>query len=143
VLIPQASRADGVSYTRTLGSSTSVFETTLTIGVTSDVTLQTHGFGGGVNQVGTTIAAGGTDLFVAIFFGAGATILTGALANPFGTSLVLNNFDNFTGCTPAGAPVIDGAATCGDVQLLLSGLDAGTYTALLAISSRKTKVLHA
>ena len=133
-LIPQASRADGVSYTGTLDSSTSVFETTLTIVETTNVALQTYGFGGGVNQAGTTIAAGGTDPFVAIFLGTGdgASILTDALANPFGTSLVLNNFDNFTGCTPAGAPVIGGAATCGDVRLLFNGLVPGTYTVLLS-----------
>ena len=38
--------------------------TTVTLSTTGAITLQTYGFGGGVNAAGTTIAAGGFDPFV-------------------------------------------------------------------------------
>jgi len=130
-------RADNVttqSFVGTLASSSDVFTTTLTLASAGNVLLQTYGFGGGVNGQGTGIAAGGTDPFLAIFAGTGdgATMLTDALENPFGTSLDITNFDSFAGCPPAGAPSIGGSAVCGDIQMNLGVLAAGSYTIVLS-----------
>jgi hypothetical protein len=131
-----AVRADTVSYTGTLSSSTDIADFTVTLASAGTVDLQTYGFGGGTNAVGTVISAGGTDPFLAIFSGtgSGATILTDAFANPFGTSLDLSNYENpdFGGCPPAGAPTIGGSAQCGDITMTLTSLAAGTYTVVLS-----------
>lgn len=134
VMAQPDAKAEGISYTGTLASSSDVFETTLTLTTASNVTLQTFGFGGGVNQAGKTIMAGGTDPFLAIFSGtgAGATLLTDGMGNPFATSLDLSNYPSFTGCGPAGAPSIGGMPQCGDVQMNLSDLAAGNYTVMLS-----------
>ncbi|MGB0036058.1 MAG: DVUA0089 family protein [Candidatus Acidiferrales bacterium] len=131
-MVPSAF-ADGTSYTGTLPSSTDTFEVILTLSATSDVTLQTYGFGGGTNQAGTIVPAGGTDPFLAIFAGTGdsATILTDAFLNPFGTSLDISNYSSFVGCPSANTVSNFGGTTCGDVLMTLSGLTAGTYTIIL------------
>jgi hypothetical protein len=132
VRVPQAF-ADSVSYVGTLATPESVFETTVTLASVENVTLQTYGFGGGVNAAGTSIAAGGTDPFVAIFDSTGA-ILTDGMGDAYGTSLVLSNYPSFMGCSPstAAAPMIGGAPQCGDVTMSLAGLAAGTYTIVLS-----------
>jgi hypothetical protein len=126
--------ADSVSYTGTLTSSTDIFETTFTLASSAAITLQTWGFGGGVNAGGGTILPGGTDPFVAIFSGTGpdATILTDASSNPFGTAIDLGNYASFEGCPPAGAPSIGGSAQCGDITMTVPALAAGTYTVVLS-----------
>jgi hypothetical protein len=135
-LVPNVARADITSFTGTLSSSTDVVEETLTLTSPAAVTLQTWGFGGGVNAAGHTISPGGTDPFLGIFSGTGmsAAILTDGLGNPFGTSLDLSNYGNpdFLGCPPAGAPVIGGSSQCGDITMMFSTLAAGTYTVLLS-----------
>src|SRR6516165_388902 len=85
--------ADGTSFLGTLASPTSTFEATLTLTGTSDVTLQTYGFGGGTNQAGTVVAPGGTDPFVGLFSGTGS-----GAAFLDGTSLDLTNYSSFMGC---------------------------------------------
>ncbi len=134
VWFPHLAHATTTSLTGTLANSTDVFETTLTLLAPASVTLQTYGFGGGTNAAGTLIPAGGTDPFLAIFAGTGpsATILTDALANPFGTSLDLTNYGSFAGCPPAGTVLIGGAATCGDITMQLPSLPAGSYTLVLS-----------
>jgi hypothetical protein len=126
--------ADSVSYTGTLTSSTDIFETTFTLASSATITLQTWGFGGGVNAAGATILPGGTDPLVAIFSGTGpgATILTDGSSNPFGTSIDLGNYGSFQGCPPAGAPIIGGSAQCGDITMTVPALAAGTYTVVLS-----------
>jgi hypothetical protein len=134
LLLTTAARADTtMSYTGTLATSESTFETTLTVTSAENVTLQTYGFGGGVNGKGTSIAAGGTDPFLAIFngTGSGATILTDGMGNPYGTSLVLGNYSSFVGCPPAGL-VNFGGPTCGDITMSFASLAAGTYTLVLS-----------
>jgi hypothetical protein len=135
-LVPGALQADFVSYTGTLSSSTDVVEETFTLSSPGTIGLQTWGFGGGTNAAGDVISPGGTDPFLAIFsgIGASATILTDGMGNPFGTSLDLSNYGNpnFLGCPPAGAPVIGGSAQCGDITMTLPSLAAGTYTVALS-----------
>jgi PEP-CTERM motif len=126
-LSANSARADGTSYANTLASPEDTFEVTLTLASSSDVTLQTYGFGGGTNQAGTLIAPGGTDPFVGLFLGTGdsATFING-------TSLDLSNYSSFVGCPPAGTVSNFGGTTCGDVTMLFPTLAAGTYTVLLS-----------
>jgi hypothetical protein len=97
-----------------------------------NVTLQTYGFGGGVNAAATAIAPGGFDPFAGLFQGTGATALF-----LDGTA---DNLSNYTAepsaCPPAGLVTI-GSVTgqCGDVRLIFTGLAAGTYTVLLSEAS--------
>lgn len=128
-----AVRASTASLTGTLASSTDVFETTFTLPAASTVTLQTYGFGGGTNAAGMVIPAGGTFPFLALFAGTGfgATIVTDALSNPFGTSADLLNYNSFIGCPPAGQVQIGGQEFCGDVTMT-DTLAAGTYTVTLS-----------
>ncbi len=129
--------ANAVSYTGTLSSSTDVFSLVFTVGGTGSqtVSVQTWGFGGGVNAAGQTISAGGFDPFIGLFsgMGAGAAILTDGLGNPFGTSDVLSNFSSFAGCPPANTVSI-GGVVCGDIAMSLSLLP-GTYTLILSDGS--------
>ena len=142
-LSPSA-RANGtsLSFTGTLANPESTFDVTLNLTSSSAVTLQTYGFGGGTNQIGTVISPGGTDPFLAIFSGtgSGASILTDGSLNPYGTSMVLTNYGNpldltggqdFVGCPPAGAPTIGGSAQCGDITMTIPLL-AGKYTVVLS-----------
>ena len=135
VLIPTATYASSISYTGSLTSSTDVVEETFTLSSPATIGLQTWGFGGGTNAAGDVILPGGTDPFLGIFSGTGAsaTILTDGASNPYGTSLDLSNYGNpnFLGCPPAGAPVIGGSPQCGDITMTLSSLAAGTYTVIL------------
>ena len=134
MLAATAARADTtISYVGTLANSESTFDTTLVLTSAENVTLQTFGFGGGVNGSGASIAAGGTDPFLAIFSGTGgtATILTDGMGNPYGTSLDLGNYGSFTGCPPAG--LVDfGGPQCGDITMSIADLAAGTYTIVLS-----------
>jgi hypothetical protein len=134
--VPSVVRADSVSYTGTLSSSTDVVEETFTLSSPATIGLQTWGFGGGTNTAGNLIAGGGTDPFLGIFSDSGgiSTILTDGLGNPYGTSADLSNYGapNFLGCPPAGAPMIGGSPQCGDITMTLPSLSAGTYTVLLS-----------
>ena len=129
-------RADTVSYTGTLSSSTDTAVFVITLGTAGTVDLQTYGFGGGTNASGTLISAGGTDPFLAVFSGtgSGATMVTDGSGNPYATSLDQSNYENpfFGGCPPAGAPAIGGSAQCGDITMTLTSLAAGTYTVVLS-----------
>jgi hypothetical protein len=119
--------ADGTSFVGTLGTPEATFEATLTLLGTSDVTLQTYGFGGGTNQASTVIPPGGTDPFVGLFSGTG----NGALFLD-GTSLTLSNYSSFVGCPPAGTVSNFGGTNCGDVTMKFASLAAGTYTVVLS-----------
>lgn len=101
-----SSSANAVSYTGTLASSTDVFSLVFTVGGAGNqtVSVQTWGFGGGLNAAGQTIPTGGFDPFIGLFSGtgSGATILTDGIGNPFDTSDVLSNFASFASCPPGG-----------------------------------------
>jgi hypothetical protein len=133
LLQASSSFADSASYTGTLASPTDTYSLVFNVTGTSseNVTLQTWGFGGGVNAAGQTIAAGGFDPFIGVFSGTGAdaSILTDAFGNAYGVSDLLSNFGSFVGCPPAGTVNI-GGSVCGDITMSLS-LDPGTYTLLL------------
>jgi hypothetical protein len=118
--------ADTASYTGTLAGPEDSFTTTVNVAGDGTVTLQTYGFGGGVNGAGSTIAAGGFDPFVGLFSGTG----DGAVFVD-GTSDILTNYT--PGCPPAGTVTIGSVAgQCGDVNLQFTGLAAGTYTVVLS-----------
>lgn len=125
--------AGTVSYTGVLSSPASSTDFVITLPSAGPVIMQTFGFGGGTNAAGAVIAEGGTNPFLAIFAGtgSGAAILTDGSGNPFGTSLTLTNYESFAGCPPAGAPVIGGAAQCGDITMAVA-LAAGIYTVVLS-----------
>ena len=127
LLCAEVAMADGTSYVGTLADPNATLEVTLTLASTSDVTLQTYGFGGGTNQAGTIIAPGGTDPFVGLFSGAGDGA---AFIN--GTSLDLTNYSSFVGCPAANSVSNFGGTTCGDVTMVFDALAAGTYTVLLS-----------
>ena len=131
-----AALAGSISYTGILASATDVFETTFTLSASAKIGLQTWGFGGGTNAAGLLISPGGTDPFLGIFSGTGAsaTILIDGLSEPYGTSLDVSNYGNpnFLGCPPAGAPLIGGSSQCGDITITLPSLSAGTYTVVLS-----------
>jgi hypothetical protein len=129
-----AAHAGTISYTGMLQSpdnATGTFDSTdsfilaLNLSAASNVTLQSYGFGGGVNAAGTTISRGGTDPFVGLFSGTGdsAVFLNG-------TSLDLSNYTS--GCPPANTVSNFGDTPCGDVTLAFSDLAAGSYTVLLS-----------
>jgi len=119
--------ASVISLTGTLNTAEDTFETTVSVATAGTVTLQTWGFGGGINAAGMVIASGGFDPLVAVFAGtgSGATILNGS-------SDGLSNYSSFTGCPPAGTVTIGSfAGQCGDITMVMS-LSMGTYTVILS-----------
>jgi hypothetical protein len=120
---------DSVSYTGTFSTPEDDWMVPVTLTSPGNITLQTYGFGGGTNAAGTLIAAGGFDPFVGLFQGTGATALF-----LDGTADNLSNYPSEpSACPPAGLVTIGSVAgQCGDVQLVFTGLAAGTYTVLLS-----------
>jgi hypothetical protein len=102
---------------------------TFDLGATSTVTLQSYGFGGGINGAGTAIAPGGFDPFVGLFEG-------GAVPTALFIDGTADNLSNYTSepsaCPPAGLVTI-GSVTgqCGDVRLQFV-LTAGFYTVIVS-----------
>ncbi|NCT82979.1 MAG: hypothetical protein GXC94_07560 [Comamonadaceae bacterium] len=115
------------SYTGTLAATDDALggRIEFTLASATTVTLQTFGFGGGVNGNGTAIAAGGFDPFLSLFSGSGdsASFIDG-------DSDIMSDYAAYIGCPPAGLVSIGGSPTCGDVRFSRS-LAAGTYTVLL------------
>lgn len=118
--------ADTISETGTLLTPNDSVLINFTLNVPATVTLQTFGFGGGINAAGTTVAAGGFDPFVGLFSGSGGGAI---LVN--GTSDILTNYS--AGCPPAGTVTLGSVpGQCGDVNLVFPELPTGTYTVLLS-----------
>jgi hypothetical protein len=118
--------AETISYTGTLTNPEDTVLINLTLVSDGSVTLQTYGFGGGTNAAGTVIASGGFDPFVGLFSG---TDSSAVFIN--GTSDILTSYS--PGCPPAGTIAIGSVPSqCGDVNLQLPDLTAGTYTVLLS-----------
>ena len=120
-----ACEADTISQTGTLANPEDTVLIPIVLTSVGDVTLQTYGFGGGVNATGTPIAPGGFDPLVGLFSGTG----DGAVFVD-GTSDILTNY--MPGCPPAETVVLGGSPACGDVNMQFTGLAAGTYTVLLS-----------
>lgn len=121
-----------IACTGTAGTPEDVLLVPFTLAAGATVTIQTYGFGGGVNAAGETVASGGFDSLVALFSGmpTAATILTDGLSDPLASADNLSLYS--PGCPPAG-PVTVGtvAGVCGD-NTLTATLTAGTYTLLLS-----------
>jgi hypothetical protein len=130
--------AESVSYTGTLSTPEDVFEANFTLTASGPVTIQTWGFGGGINAAGQTIAAGGFDPLIALFSGTGptATIVTDGSGNTLADADNLYNPPwSFVGnCGPAGLVAIGTNNDCGD-DLMQATLGAGTYTLVLSDSN--------
>jgi hypothetical protein len=135
-----ASQADTLSFTGALASPTDTFQLTFNLPAATTVTVQTYGFGGGVNASGHVIAPGGFDPLLALFDGAGEII--------DGTSDTLLNYytnPSFQGCPPAGMVTIGtgvGSSVCGDIFMSFT-LVAGTYTLVLADANYQPNALIA
>jgi hypothetical protein len=118
-----------ISDTGSFSTPEDLFLLPITLTSTGNITLQTYGFGGGTNAASTLIAPGGFDPFVGLFEGTGATALF-----LDGTADNLSNYGSEpSACPPAGLVTIGSVpGQCGDVQLVFTGLAAGTYTVLLS-----------
>lgn len=150
-VVPMAARADSfavsspgassscsgsssaTSCTGTFDSPEAVFLETFSLTSTASVTIQTYGFGGGVNAAGASIAPGGFDSLIALFSGsatAGTILESGG--NPLASSDASTLYS--PGCPPAGSIAVGSVGgVCGDNELTAS-LHAGTYTLLLTDS---------
>jgi hypothetical protein len=119
-----------VSATGTFAVPQDVFLDTFTLPGSAAVTVQTFGFGGGINAAGSVIPSGGFDSFVGLFSGppTSASILMNggtSIASAPGTTQF------FPGCPPAGTVAIGTEQICGDNRLTAT-LAAGSYTLLLS-----------
>jgi hypothetical protein len=132
--LPVIARGSALSFTGTLATPESVFETTFTTPSSGTVTFQTWGFGGGTNAAGQAIPSGGFDSLIALFSGpaATATMYTDGSGNPLADAdNLLNPPWSFVGnCPPAGTVAIGSDNDCGDdfMQVVLA---PGTYTLVL------------
>jgi len=132
-LLAPAAGASSLSFVGTFADPTETFTTSFTLSGTSDVSIQTWGFGGGTNATGTVIAEGGFDPLIALFSGTGgsATILADINGPIFSADI----FPGYEGSCPPGTPAsIGGSSLCGDATLHFTGLTAGTYTLLLTVA---------
>lgn len=80
-------RAADISFTGHLASDNDVQLFSFTLAASSDVTLRTWSYAGGMNAAGSLVSAGGFDPIVSLFFGSGATaLLIGANDDGFGVA---------------------------------------------------------
>jgi hypothetical protein len=134
VIATVIANGSALSFTGTLATPESVFETTFTLPSSGTVTFQTWGFGGGTNAAGQAIPSGGFDPLIALFSGpvATATMYADGSGNPLADAdNLLNAPWSFVGnCPPAGTVAIGSDNDCGDdfMQVVLA---AGTYTLVL------------
>ena len=122
--------AAGVSATGVFGTTEDVFLEQFTLVASTAVTVQTYGFGGGMNAAGATIPSGGFDSLVALFSGpeTSASILMSG-GNSIASDPATTQF--FSGCPPAGNAPVGTEVICGDNKLTAT-LPAGSYTLLLS-----------
>lgn len=127
-----------ISYTGTLASPENAFEQVFLLTASDVITVQTWGFGGGINAAWQAIPAGGFDPLIVLFSGSGpsASILTDGLGNPLADADNLLNppWSPIGNCPPAGTVPIGTNNDCGD-DYLQAALSAGTYTLLLTDAS--------
>ena len=144
-LAPLAASGSALSFTGTLATPVSVFETTFSLTSASTVTFQTWGFGGGTNAAGQVIPAGGFDPLISLFFGPSATPTMyvdgsgNALAD---ADNLLNAPWSFVGnCPPAGTVAIGSDNDCGD-DFMQALLPAGTYTLVLTNANYSPNAIY-
>jgi hypothetical protein len=101
--------ADNFSFTGNFTQDDNVQLFNFTVGATSNVTLRTWSYAGGVNAAGATIARGGFDPILALFNSSGV--------------LIDQNDDGGCGVVPEDAV----SENCWDT-FLMANLAAGTYT---------------
>ena len=125
--------ASTISQTGSLASPEDTYQLQFNVGSTSTITLQTWGFGGGVNAAGNTIPAGGFDPFISFFDASGNIVdIGGDPNNPAGTSDTVSNYSSFMGCPPAGTVAFsNGDNVCGDITMSFQ-LAAGNYSLVLS-----------
>jgi hypothetical protein len=130
-VLPVIASGSSVSFTGTLATPESVFETTFSVPSSGTVAFQTWGFGGGTNAGGQVVPSGGFDPLIALFSGpvTTATISVDGSGNPLADAdNLLNPPWSYVGnCPPAGTVAIGSDNDCGDdfMQVVLA---AGTYT---------------
>jgi hypothetical protein len=121
--LPGIASADSLSFTGSLDPTNpnDVFLATFSIASTSDVVIQSYGYGGsagapgGTNAAGAVIAPGGFDTYISLFSGTGPT-----------ATFFDSNDDG--GCGPASPDPV-----CEDSRLEESTLGAGDYTVALTL----------
>ena len=142
---PLAASGSALSFTGTLATPESVFETTFSVASASTVTFQTWGFGGGTNAAGQVIPAGGFDPLISLFAGsaATATIYVDGSGNPLADAdNLLNAPWSFVGnCPPAGTVAIGSDNDCGD-DFMQALLPAGTYTLVLTNANYSPNAIY-
>jgi hypothetical protein len=123
VLLPGIASADTQSYTGSLNPANpnDVYFATFSIATSSNVVIQSYGYGGsagapgGTNAAGTVIAPGGFDTYFSLFAGTGSS------------AIFLDSNDD-GGCGPASPDPV-----CEDSRLTLNSLAAGDYTLALTL----------
>ncbi len=118
-----------ISLTGILATPESTEEYSFSLAAPGNVTLQSYGFGGGLNAAGVTIPAGGFDPFVGLFSGSGNSAVF-----VDGTADSLSNYlSEPAACPPAGLVEIGNVSgQCGDLKLQFTALAAGSYTVILS-----------
>lgn len=131
ILNCEVAASGATSCTGTLDAPTHFVEKTFTIpGQTAiNVTIQTYGFGGGVNANGGIVAGGGFDSLIAIFSAAPETIVVDGAGNPLAS--VPGSTQFFPGCGPARTVAIGTDTVCGDSTLTVP-LAPGKYNLVLS-----------
>jgi len=133
-VLPAIASASSVSFTGTLATPESVFETTFTVPSSGTFAFETWGFGGGTNAQGQVIPSGGFDPLIALFSGpvTTATMYVDGSGNPLADAdNLLNPPWSYAGnCPPAGTVAIGSDNDCGD-DFMQVDLAAGTYTLVL------------
>jgi hypothetical protein len=123
--------AGGASYTGMLNDTGDSYAVSLNLTNTTNVSIQTWGFGGGVNGAGQTITPGGFVEAITLWQGTGssATFLDLFAANQ-------TDYSNYMGCGPAGERTFPlGDQQCGDDKVLNLPLAAGDYTIVVSDSN--------
>ena len=117
LMLCAAAQGDTTSFIGALDPTNpnDVFLTTFTLNNPGPVTIQTYGYGGGVNAAGQTILPVGFDPVLGLYTGTG-------------DSAVLFDYNDDGSCPPGTPKTFGSTANCFDSTLSYSSLAAGTYT---------------
>jgi hypothetical protein len=121
--IPAQAAAKTYTGALDLQNPNGVFLLPLYLTTSSDITIQTYSYGGGITHNGNVISAGSFDPTITLFVGSGSNAVFPAI-----------NFFNDDGTCPPANP--DPATLlCLDSILMLRHLPAGAYTAVLTVAN--------